>query len=48
MKSVIIRQNGKIVLHLKRTKDGVYLTKEISMRDIHVRVILKDNQRIDL
>ena len=48
MKSVIIRQNGIKIIHIKRTKNGA--TSEVldGSGQIEIKIILKDNSIINL
>ena len=49
MKSVIIKQDGKMVIHIKRTKNGVDTNVLSSLRPfIGITVVMNNNERITI
>ena len=48
MKSIIIRQNGKVILHIKKTKTGVEARQLKELQVLDIKVITNNGSVINL
>jgi hypothetical protein len=48
MKSIIIRQDDKIIIHIKRTKKGAVAKVLSDIKNLKIKIILKDKSIINL
>ena len=48
MKSVIIKQNGKKIIHIKQTKDGADADILEELKDIEIVCVMDNNEIIKL